>query len=170
MIDKQRPVLMLYDKDSGIYLPHYAGGLNLLLLPSEIDELINSLLDYKESYTDSEIKNYNVETENYCFNTYVSKDKSKSKNKSAGYVYLLKCYDAYKVGFSTDTERRIRELDTRPFKLTLVATYYSDSAYEVEQLVHKQLSRYQVTNEWYRGIDEDSIKQIIEEIICDIQS
>lgn len=63
---------------------------------------------------------------------------------------MLECGGKYKIGFSKDVERRMRQLDTRPFKLNLVAkSKYLSDAYYWEQGLHDAFSDSRIDGEWY---------------------
>ena len=85
------------------------------------------------------------------------------KEKEKAYVYLLKCGDYYKIGFSKDVERRIKELDHRPYKVEIIyISPLTNRAYQIEQNLHSELEQYRINGEWY-----DLPKRLID-AICDV--
>ena len=71
-------------------------------------------------------------------------------SSTGGYVYFLECGGRYKIGFSKNVERRMRQLDTRPFKINLVAkSKYLSDAYDWEQGLHDACSDSRIDGEWY---------------------
>lgn len=172
MIDKNIiPIVLIKDEKSHMYIPQHPNGYNNLLLPSEVDNIIDGLFMYRGTYSDDDILQYNERNEKNFFRE--TKSTKRKVNKChEGYVYILKCDNHYKVGFSKDVQRRIKQLDTRPFELKLVKQYYSTNAYDIEQAAHKQLERYKVANEWY-NVDINYIISAIERgaraLGCDIQ-
>lgn len=63
---------------------------------------------------------------------------------------MLECGGKYKIGFSKDVERRINQLDTRPFKINLIAkSKYLSDAYYWEQGLHDACSDSKIDGEWY---------------------
>lgn len=120
----------------------------------DIMELCNGLMAYAFKHK-SEIDVYNqkrmIELEeelNGCVGT--TKKESRTMRSKGGYVYLLECGGKYKIGFSKDVERRMRQLDTRPFKLNLVAkSKYLSDAYYWEQGLHDAFSDSRIDGEWY---------------------
>lgn len=85
------------------------------------------------------------------------------KNKS-GYVYLMRCQDFYKIGFSKNVERRQKQLDTRPFPLDIISKVYSEIAFDVEQEIHQKLEDFRVEGEWYsfdEFIDEQEFYEMV---------
>ncbi len=140
--------IVLYRDEGGVYIPKIGF---VFVLPSEVDEIIDGLIKYKNSCSDSEIEEDNkfyiqAELENW---KRLESEKTVNERTVKGYVYLLSCADKYKVGYSSNVERRMKQLDTRPFPLELVCKTYSDIAYDVEQRIHKIMSEYKVEGEWY---------------------
>lgn len=77
------------------------------------------------------------------------KEQRKSEMKK-GYVYMLECGGKYKIGFSKDVERRMKELDTRPFELNLVVkSAFLNDAYDREQELHEYFEANRTIGEWY---------------------
>lgn len=65
-----------------------------------------------------------------------------------GHVYLISDGEYTKVGFSTDPEKRLKQLQTaHPKKLKLVGLFEADR--EVETLLHEELTDHHVRGEWY---------------------
>ena len=120
----------------------------------DIMELCNGLMKYAFKHK-SEIDVYNqkrmIELEEElhgCVGT--AKKKSKTTRSKGGYVYLLECGGKYKIGFSKYVERRMHQLDTRPFKLNLVAkSKYLSDAYDWEQGLHDACADSVIDGEWY---------------------
>lgn len=137
----------------------------------DIVELCYGLIKYAVKYK-SEIDVYNqkrmIELEeelNGCVGT--TKKESKTTKSKGGYVYLFECGGKYKIGFSKDVERRMRQLDTRPFKLNLVAkSEFLSDAYDREQELHEWFENSKIEGEWYEFSDQEAqyAKEIIEEL------
>ena len=162
-------------KENGFYVPQKPNGANEYILPSDFEEILNDLIYYCEIYTDEEVESVNElrrkNLENYIKS--ISSPNKQTKKNKGGFVYVLKCADKYKIGYSKDVDQRIKQLDTRPFKLELVFKVYSDNAYKIEQELHNRLSAYREIGEWYSDINEEMIKDMLIEIggylKCDIQ-
>ena len=80
---------------------------------------------------------------------------------------MLECGGKYKIGFSKDVERRIHQLDTRPFKLNLIVkSKFISDAYDREQELHEYFADKKVDREWYEFSDHEAqyAKEIIEEL------
>ena len=127
-------------------------GYNLLPDLSTLKEVVKHLNAYIESHTDEEIERENAkrkENVDKYYKDLCPKQKDNSKSSVAGYVYLFKCGEEYKIGYSKNVERRIKELDKRPYPLVLISKIYSDIAYEIEQHLHRVLADYKIKGEWY---------------------
>ena len=164
------PIIIVKGED-GLYYPISGGGFNPLILPSKFYPILNDLQYYCMFYTDEEIIEINNEGEKEFYNSITNKHPKKVTYD--GYVYMLKCADKYKIGYSKNVERRIKELDTRPFKLELLFIGYSDNARTIEHELHKRLHEYKEIGEWYSNITELIVRQMIDEIVkelgCDIR-
>lgn len=151
--------------DNEIYI-NEPTGCNRLLKPSEVLECMTYIEKYIKEHTDQEIENLNIIKEQE-YNSLYTQCIKKEKSSNAGYIYLLKCADKYKIGYSNNVERRIRQLDTRPFPLLLITKIYSDIAYDVEQAFHRTFKDFKVEGEWYQfniNISADLFSQIITKI------
>ena len=134
---------LIFKDESGKYYITYN---NYLVLPSEVRKIISDLSEYCESYTDEEIIRINKETDPYKINY----QKKNVTRRNKGYVYIFQCADKYKIGFTENVNRRLRQLDTRPFKL--IQIFVSDlcvNAFDIEQTIHEKFKEFQVDNEWY---------------------
>lgn len=137
----------------------------------DIMELCYGLMKYAFKYK-SEIDVYNQKHEiefeemlNGCVGT--AKKESRTARRKGGYVYLLECGGKYKIGFSKDVERRINQLDTRPFKINLIAkSKFISDAYDREQELHEYFADNRIDGEWYEFSDHEAqyAKEIIDEL------
>ena len=148
-----------------------------IIPPSEIREIINILLDYCDHFTDEDIeyinnkireegyKNFNVEDYYIEPSHYIKKSKCR-----AGYIYMLRCADKVKIGYSKNVEQRIKQLDVRPFKTELIFKEYRDTAYNIEQIIHKCLEDYKEEGEWYSNkITKELVRDMIEQLDYEIE-
>lgn len=90
--------------------------------------------------------------------------------KTKSHVYIMRCGSYYKIGVSKDPERRVRELDKRPYRVELVfVSSAAEYAYKIERCLQEWLEEYKVGGEWYdfpHGMVE-TIRQWITCTICD---
>ncbi len=140
----------------------------------DIEELCKGLMKFAKKHN-KEIKAYNaqhkIEFEADLHGWYRNceahdkKERSeRKKNMKRGYVYLLECGGRYKVGYSKDVKKRVKQLDTRPFKLNVVAvSQYLDNAYDWEQELHQVLDLYRIDGEWYE-LDGETLSFVINDI------
>lgn len=164
-------IMLIKDEENHMYIPQYPNGYNNLLLPSEVDEIIDGLFMYRGTYSDEDITKYNKQNEESHFQKTKTNHEEVTKHRK-GFIYILDCAGRYKVGFTKDISKRLKQLDTRPFELKLVTQYYSDNAYDIEQMVHKRLKDYKVANEWYLvdiNYIRDNIRESARLLGCDIQ-
>lgn len=105
-------------------------------------EKIERLEANRQNFTDRWLRNHNKIEEN-----------------TEGYVYLIKCADKYKIGYTKDIDRRFKELDTRPFPCELIAYVDSPIAFPVEQKIHELLKEKRVVGEWYSFEFESTAEQ-----------
>lgn len=141
-------VVSIYNNEISITEPY---GYNDLLKPSEVEAIIPYLMQYVKKHTDNEIEEKNFLRKQRIDADFkrISEIPKGNIRKTKGYVYLLKCADKFKIGYSEDVERRMKQLDTRPFPLELVVKVYSDIAYPIEQKIHEILVKHKVAGEWY---------------------
>jgi hypothetical protein len=82
------------------------------------------------------------------------------------YVYILKPRhsNVYKIGQTTDLERRIKTLRRKfNFELDLVYSVQVDDSYFVEQRLHMQAYKFHLGGDWF-AIDQDTLNQIIKDL------
>lgn len=127
-------------------------GYNDKIKPSDAKLLIPMIEQYIAENTDEAIEQENYEQSVEFKQEYAKtiQEYAKTiKDSHSGYVYLFECGGRYKIGYSHNVEKRLKQLDTRPYQLNFIAKIYSDIAYEVEQEIHKKLEPCKVANEWY---------------------
>jgi predicted GIY-YIG superfamily endonuclease len=92
-----------------------------------------------------------------CEEAEARKREQRKSEWKTGYVYMLECGGKYKIGFSKDVKRRMKQLDTRPFELKLVAqSDFLENAYDVEQEIHEMLEASRETGEWYNLSEQET--------------
>lgn len=81
------------------------------------------------------------------------------------FIYLIKCEDSdnYKIGFSSNPEKRLKELQVgHPFKLNIISTYDSIYYNEIENSLHNKYGYTKKTGEWFTLSLEDEMNFIDE--------
>ena len=124
-------------------------GYNDKIKPSDAKLLIPMIEQYIAENTDKAIAQENYEQLVKFKQEYAKTIKEKETNSHSGYVYLFECGGRYKIGYSHNVEKRLNQLDTRPFQLNFIAKVYSDIAFDVEQEIHRKFECCKVANEWY---------------------
>ena len=69
-----------------------------------------------------------------------------------GYVYLFKCKDLYKIGFTTqDVEQRRKSVQLgRKDKVLLVDCFWTEDPAREEAEIHWTMREYRVYGEWFK--------------------
>lgn len=156
------PLLVKYDSKHDMYIPCTAYGANLVLTREETLELIEGLARFCNSVSNDTIRAENHKRDMLFRRKRLNREKEHSEYIK-GYIYILKCEDKYKIGFSKNVERRMKQLDTRPFNLELVFKFYSDIAYDIEHTLHTVYEKYKLDGEWYSS--ELPVYSIIEKFM-----
>ena len=86
----------------------------------------------------------------------------KKRASTEGYVYLIKCADKYKIGYTKNVDRRFVEIDTRPFPCELIESCFSYLAFPVEQKMHELLKGERVIGEWYSFKSDISANKFVD--------
>ncbi len=73
-----------------------------------------------------------------------------------GYLYLLKCGEFYKIGFSETPRKRVHSFRTgSPHPILLIHTLKTPHYKTVEKVLHRHFSEKRHQGEWFRLTDED---------------
>lgn len=160
---------VIEETKDGFYL---CDGRGYVMESEQIKELAQGLLRYVKKH-DKDIIEHNIHREREEEIELgggwrnMGKTSKQKPSKAKGYIYLLECKGKYKLGVSKNVERRIKELDKRPFELNLVAkSRLLDEAYYQEQNIHSSLDMFRIGGEWY-SLDQynlDCLKNRIEEL------
>lgn len=143
----------------------------LLFSKEDLLFVANGLLKFAEKYGDN-IEQINIQRKKeqeekekrWLEECEVKNQKRKQKSK----VYIIECGGKYKIGITKDINRRIKELNNRPFSCkVLYLSKNSEYAYEVEQHVHYELAESRINGEWYKLHPKmiDFLKEEIEEVM-----
>jgi len=87
---------------------------------------------------------------------------NKRKNPN-GYIYFIKSkgFDFYKLGVSSNPERRLRDIDSyTPFELEILSIHFLENVYDIEKSVSEKIEKFKVRKEWYQ-FDSGKAKQIM---------
>lgn len=162
-----RKAVVIQDNEKGCYIFDHIG---FAMEAEQMEQLAKRLLKTaKTKGVKNKIEEYNKARNEELFARYSVSYNSPTepKPKKAAFVYMLECGGRYKIGFSRDVERRIAELDNRPFPVNIiVVSKATTEAYEVEQYIHSKLEHLRINGEWYEISPEgvEKVKKYIERI------
>ncbi len=101
---------------------------------------------------------FEEELKGFSSNNY--KNNIKKEKDYKGYIYFFKCGDKYKIGYSKDVDKRIKQLDYRPYKIEFITkSILLEKAYLIEQDLHNKYKNNKVIGEWY-DFNENQVKEI----------
>lgn len=147
---------VIIEDKNGFYINDCNG---FLMEAEQMKKLANGLINFANKY-EKELRCYNIKRE-VEFNKELKEwTKSRKEPNYSGYVYFLECGGKYKIGYSKNVEKRIRELDYRPFKINLIIKSKNVlNAYKIEQNLHIKYEKYKIIGEWY-SFDEEQVEEI----------
>jgi hypothetical protein len=80
------------------------------------------------------------------------------------YVYVMKCNEFYKIGFSNNIEKRIKTLMVgNPYELEIIFVFEHNDAKEIEFFLHSRYKKENIRGEWF-ALSLEQIQEI--ENIC----
>lgn len=80
----------------------------------------------------------------------------KTKRSTAGYVYLIRCGEHYKIGITKTVSRRLTQFSTKlPVKPELVCSIPSPDMYTLEKELHNRFADKRSNGEWFALDDND---------------
>lgn len=145
--------------NDGYYL---SNGNGFILESEQLLDIGENLIKFAKKHKEDIIETNKITMANYKkeFGAMPAKEKAKSK----GYIYVLSCENKYKIGTSKNVERRIKELDKRPFPLKCEFKYFVYDPFGVEKRLHKIFESQKINGEWFELSNEDLkfIKFILE--------
>lgn len=84
-----------------------------------------------------------------------SKNTAPSSNqKSPGYIYIVYSIGRYKIGLSTNPQRRIGEIQS-PYPVELICIIQTDDMLSLERQLHNQFDHARKHGEWFELSDAD---------------
>lgn len=90
---------------------------------------------------------------------YLNPDRSYTKRSTSnrsGYVYLVECNFAYKIGIAKNVEQRIQNMQTAaPDEITLLCTISTDDMNGLEKELHTKFKDKRRIGEWFDLSPED---------------
>lgn len=151
---------VIQEKEDGLYLNDCHG---YVMEYEQVKEVCKGLLNYAEKHKE-ELEQHNINTELKYEKIMNGEYDSPPKEKSKAYIYLLECGGKYKIGVSKNIDRRIKELDRRPFKVNLLAkSDLINDPYIVEQKLHDWVKADRISGEWF-DFSQEKLKVVKEKI------
>jgi hypothetical protein len=86
----------------------------------------------------------------------------RGRNKRSGFVYVMQCRDAFKIGGSIDPQRRCREVEV-PWPVVIRLQFATDDMRFLEQFLQERFRDKHINGEWFE-LSEDDIKWIAENV------
>ncbi len=114
--------------------------------------MIRCLEDFYREHTEDNLAAFNKSVLYHQRHPAPKKKYRPSKNKVSGWVYIVQGVDGYyKIGMTTDMEKRLRALATNSHTpLTLVHAIKCRNCARAERKLHKQFSGKRGHGEWFR--------------------
>ena len=110
-----------------------------------------SIKKYCEDFMIELLKNETIkkraikETEKYLF------DESKKED----FLHIIKNEGLYKIGFTANIKRRLKDYKSHNGNVNLVYVIKSDNCFELESIIHQEYSKQRITGEWFDLSDND---------------
>lgn len=149
--------------EDGCYL---SDGNGFILESDDLLDIGKNLISFaKKHKEDIIIHNKEVKAKLYNYWNDVEKE---PKLKKSGHIYIMECGGKYKIGNSKNVEKRKKQLDNRPFPVSII--YKSpviEEVYDIETMLHDVYKAKRISGEWFDLTDEDitEIKNYLEEVI-----
>lgn len=140
------------------------GGLTILstingfiLDPKEMADIAQGIIYTVDHYSDA-IEEFNIEHAAEL----QRRSSNYTKERQCSRVYLMRCGTHYKIGVAKDVNRRLRDLDERPFKIALISVSQPiPDAYKIEKEIHKKYEKKRIRGEWF-ALDENEVNSVSE--------
>lgn len=144
-------------------------GQGFILSAEETIEIAHGLVTF--AYKNSEaIEEHNKYVEEHLYDSWndISNIPKVANYKKPKYLYLFECHNTYKIGVTDNIKRRIHQLDTRPFKLNLIAQTNKliKDAYKWERYLHEEYKNTNIEGEWFELTETqiNDIKELFENL------
>ena len=141
-----------FTDDNGFCLVDDGGFLVTLY---ELTEILTAIKPFYDDVPDRDITHYN---DQHFRSQRDSKVVSKPKRTvgPGNYVYVLKAGPYYKIGVSSNVDKRIKQLSALPpFDLELVCLLQPDDMYTLERELHIRFAEKRKRGEWFTLDDTD---------------
>ena len=75
--------------------------------------------------------------------------------ESDKYIYILKGEDSYKIGYTTDFDKRIKHYKTHNPNIKTICLIESNDAFELESYLHDKFEDKNISGEWFDLTEEE---------------
>lgn len=147
---------MVAEGPDGAYLINSPG---YMATPREVAHILDELIRFAKNHADR-IADNNARVDEFFENLrhgiYSSSSESTQRRKKR-YLYMFKSgEDRYKIGVTTDVDRRLKELNNRPYPVELYAVSEAPfyNAFEAERTMHEIHEDCRINGEWFKLSDE----------------
>ena len=146
--------------EEGIYINN---SLGFVMEAEQMRDIANKMIKCANNYAES------LELHNKKLKIKMEKDMNEynvpKKEKVKRFIYLLECGGKYKIGIAKDINKRIKQLDKRPFKVNLLAnSKLTSNAYNIEQELHRIYENNRIDGEWF-DFDKETIEELKNKIM-----
>lgn len=146
--------------EEGIYINN---GLGFVMEAEQMIDIANKMIKYANEHSES-LELFNKRLKDKIEKDIYECDRHK-KEKVKRFVYLLECGGKYKIGIAKDINKRIKQLDKRPFKVNLLAnSKLTSNAYNIEQELHRIYENNRIDGEWF-DFDKETIEELKNKIM-----
>lgn len=169
-----------YNKEQGWVIPYFAHNTGLAAIPSKesIETLISGLKEFCKRVSQNDIDLFNSQSVQkfaeqnddweYAKAAYADLSEPiqlKAPSENPGFIYLLQAGSKFKIGKTTNIQKRIQYLQTgNAEKIVLLKTLYTQYPSQLEKELHGQYRQYRVGGEWF------DLPDFVIEQICNMNS
>ena len=139
---------VIEETEDGYYM---ADGNGFMLTADELLDIAKNITKFAKLHK-KDIEEFNIENKKR-FNREINdfKKHTKERNKTTdGYIYIMESQNKYKIGYSKNVERRLKEISNSPFEVKLI--YKSNKLVDVvfvEKELHKKFEEKRINREWF---------------------
>lgn len=139
--DENRPGVI--PTDAGGYIPTH----------DEIDELIGAIYSWYDHISNREIEGHNEALNMRYFAG------MRGPNRKPGFVYLVQCAEAFKIGLSIHPHKRVKAIRRNGEEATLIHVISTDNMRAAESMLHARYRKKALGNEWF-ALSPADVKEI----------
>lgn len=152
-----QPYMVFYDEDYA-YVKQGA----YLIDKKEVENMIAGLQNFLKIYSQEKIDETNKKIETNIYKEWNDiENEPKEKKVVVSGLYLMESKNKYKIGVSKNVERRLKELNNRPFETKLIAHKNNvENAYDIEEKLHFKYQNKRLGGEWFE-LNEKEVDEVV---------